>query len=604
MPSPPGPPPAVPERRLALLLERTARLHRLTAHLSTAMSLEDVAAIVVDEGTDALAAHSGALWRISETGHELELVRSLRYPPEAIARVQRLAIDPRVPIADAVLRGKPVWLSSRADYAARYAESASRTEALTQPLDYSVAALPIMLEGLPAGVIALTFAGERPFDADERSFLSFVALHCAQGFERARLYEAESRARRRAEAAQQRAAFLAKASALLGTSLDYEETLRTVASLAVPGIGDWCVVELADDHGGSRQVAVAHVEPEKIELAYDVRRRYPPDPNGRSGVPNVLRTGESELYEEIPDELLVRGAVDEEHLRISRELGLRSAMCVAIKDRGTVLGAITFILARDDRRYTRDDLLMAEQLAERMGAAIANALLYRSAREAIRARDDFMLVAGHELRTPIAAISLLHESLIAVKDGTPLEKIRERGEKLRSQTTRLARLVEELLDVSRLSAGRLSLDRDQVDLAQVVRDVTDRMREELERSRTPLSLSLEPVDGEWDRSRLDQIVTNLVGNAGKYGKGAPIDVVVSRRGPRAELRVIDRGIGIAIDDQPRIFERFERAVSSRHFSGLGLGLWITRQLVEAHGGTIHVDSRPGEGATFTVTLPI
>lgn len=603
MPSPPGPPPAAPER-LALLIERTARLHRLTAHLSAAMRIDEVGAIVVGEGTDALSARSGALWRIADSGRDLELVQAMHYPPEAMAHVERMPLDPDIPIADAVLRGKPVWLSSRADYEARYQESAARHYTKLQSTDYSVAALPIMLDGLPQGVLALTFHGERPFDEDERTYLSFLALHCAQGFERARLYAAESRARRRAEAAHERAVFLAKASALLASSLEYEETLKNVASLAVPGMGDWCGVELADDTGGSKQVAVAHVDPAKVQLAHDLRRRYPPDPKAATGVPNVLRTGSPELYEQIPDELLVAGAVDEEHLRISRELGLRSAMIVPIKDRGTVLGALTLILARDDRHYSRDDLLMAEQLAERMGAAIANALLYRSARDAIRARDDFMLVAGHELRTPIAALSLHHEALINTKDGTPIEKVRERGEKLRSQTMRLARLVEELLDVSRLSAGRLALEREEVDLSQVVRDVAERMRDDLERGKTPLSLVLAPVVGHWDRSRLDQIVTNLLSNAAKYGKGAPIEVVVERRGNHAELRVTDRGIGISLEDQQRIFERFERAVSSRHFSGLGLGLWISHQLVDAHQGTIHVDSRPGAGATFTVTLPI
>lgn len=596
MPSPPGPPPAAPER-LALLIERTARLHRLTARLSTAMSIEDVAAIVIGDGTTALAARSGALWRVDEHGDAIVLVKAMHYPPEALAAVQRMKLDPKIPIADAVLRGTPVWLSSRADYEARYADSAARTYTMTQPVDYSVAALPIVVDGQAQGVIALTFPGERSFDEDERTYLSFLALHCAQGFERARLHTAERRAR-------ERALFLAKASALLGSSLDYEETLRNVASLAVPDMGDWCAVELAGDGGASTPVAVAHVEPEKVELAHDLRRRYPPDPAAPTGVPNVLRTGVSELYEEIPDELLVKGAIDEEHLRISRALGLRSAMVVAIKDRGAVLGAITFILARDDRRYTRDDLMMAEQLAERMGAAIANALLYRSARDAIRARDDFMLVAGHELRTPIAALSLHLEALMQTKDGTPIAKVRERGEKLKSQTTRLARLVEELLDVSRLSAGRLSLELDDLDLAQVVHDVADRMRDELERAKTPLSLTLAPVVGRWDRSRLDQVATNLLSNALKYGKGAPIDVVVAREEGRAVLRVTDHGIGIAPEDQPRIFQRFERAVSSRHFSGLGLGLWITQQLVEAHRGSIHVDSRLGAGSTFTVTLPL
>jgi signal transduction histidine kinase len=215
-----------------------------------------------------------------------------------------------------------------------------------------------------------------------------------------------------------------------------------------------------------------------------------------------------------------------------------------------------------------------------------------------------MLVAGHELRTPLAALGLLHESLERIRDGTPLEKIRERGGKLRAQSQRLGRLVEDLLDVSRMSAGRFSLEVEPFDLGALVGDVGERMREELERAQTPITLDLEPVEGHWDRSRIEQVVTNLVSNAGKYGRGAPIEVRVKRDGDRATLVVVDHGIGIAPDDQERIFRRFERATSARKFSGLGLGLWITSELVRAHGGTIAVQSEPGSGATFTVTLPL
>ncbi len=603
MPSPPAPPPP-PAERLEKLIERTARLHRLTAHLSTALRAQDVAAIVVDEGTEALEAHSGGLWLLDATGTRLQMIRSSGYGGDALATVSRLPVDPQIPIADAVIRGEPVWLSSRSDYEARYAQSAARTRTM-MPSGYSVAALPIKVGGRVDGVLAVTFSNERGFDEDDRAYLNFLALHCAQGFERSRLYESEIQSRRDAEAAKERAVFLSKASAVLGSSLDYEETLRNVASLAVPTIGDWCGVELVlDKSGETMQVAVAHIDPDKVRYAHELRHRYPPDPNGKTGVPNVLRTGASELYPEIPDELLVASAVDAEHLRISRELGLQSAMIVPIKDRDTVLGAISFVIAGPDRRYSTDDLVMAEQLAARAGAAISNAKLYTAAREAIRERDEFMLVAGHELRTPLAAMSLHHEALVGTRDGTPIEKVRERGGKLRAQSERLARLVEDLLDVSRLSAGRLTLDPDEFDLATLVREIVDRMKDELDRAGSPVTIDADEVRGRWDRARIDQVVTNLLGNALKYGKGSPIEVSVKREGNRASVVVSDQGIGIAAEDQPRIFQRFERAVSSRKFGGLGLGLWITSQLVEAHRGSIEVQSEPGKGSAFTVTLPI
>ena len=602
MPSPPAPVPD-PTERLAKLVDRTARLHRLTAHLSTALQLEDVAQIVVDEGTGALEAYSGALWRVDDASRQLVLMRSNNYSAEALASVARLPLDPAVPIADAVVRGEPVWLSSRKDYEDRYPVSAARTRGM-QTAGYSVAALPIVLDGAAVAVMALTFLNERGFNEDERGYLGFLMLHCAQGFQRARLYASQTDARREAEIAKERAQFLLKASALLGSSLDYEETLRNVAAIAVPNIGDWCGVELVDEDGTTKQVAVAHIDPAKVELAHEVRRRYPPNPNAPTGVPHILRTGASELYREISDELLVAGAVDADHLRILRDLGLRSAMAVPIKDREAVVGVISFISANPERLYSSDDMLMAEQLGERAGAAITNAKLYTDAREAIRARDEFMLVAGHELRTPLAALSLHHEALINTREGTTLDKVRERGVKLKAQSERLIRLVEDLLDVSRLSAGRLSLELDDVDLGALAREVTERLHDDFDRAHAPVTVEVADVRGRWDRARLDQVITNLITNAIKYGKGAPIELRVSRDGQQAKLSVTDHGIGIAHHDQQRIFMRFERAVSSRKFGGLGLGLWITSQLVHAHGGSITVDSQLGAGATFTVLLPL
>lgn len=595
MPSPPAP--VRPDaERLALMLEMTERFHRLTAHISSALTKEEVAAIVVDEGTAAMRAGSGGLWRVDPLASSLRLVRSVNYPDVALATVSELAIDPRSPPGDAVVRGEPVWLSSRAEYIARYPESAERTKDL-QPEGYSVAALPIKGEQEVLGVLVLTFMVERGFDADERTFLQILAMHCAQGFERARLYETAMRAKERAQ-------FLAKASALLGSSLENEETLRNVAALAVPRIGDWCAVDLVQDSGEIRAVAVAHTNPEKVELAHELRRRFPAHPESPGGVFAVMRSGAAIVHEVLTDDILTAFARHPDHLRMLQELGIRSAMLVPIKDRDTSFGAIMFVRSDFGQPYTADDVMMAEQLGERAGAAIANAKLYTAARDAIRVRDEFMLVAGHELRTPLAALSLLHESLERVREGTPIEKIRERGSKLRAQSERLSRLVEDLLDVSRISAGRVSLELEPFDLGALVGDIGDRMREELERAHSPLTLELTSVEGRWDRGRIEQVVTNLLANAAKYGRGSPIRASVQRDGDRATLVVVDQGIGIAVEDQERIFKRFERAASPKKFGGLGLGLWITSQLVDAHGGTIAVQSEPGKGATFTVTLPI
>jgi signal transduction histidine kinase len=596
MPSPPGPPPPL-EQRLVRLLEHAERLHRVITRLSGTLRTDEVTAIIVDDATQALEAHSGGLWLLDANAEKLHLVRERNFPEAMLATGRAFPLDPEVPVADVVLRQGPVWISSRAAHVDRYPQSAERMRALGLD-EWSFAALPIVIDGRVRGVFSLTFQDERAFDEDERTYLTLLAQHCGIALDRARLYAT-------AEAARERAIFLSQASAVLGSSLDYEQTLQNVARLAVPKIADWCGIELVGEDGVPRQVAVAHMDPAKVELAYELRRRYPPNPADTTGVPNVLRTGASEMYAEITDDILVAGARDEEHLRIARELGIRSVIIVAIRDRKRVFGALSFVLADDtDRRYTADDLVMAEQLGERVGAAISNSRLYGEAQAAIRARDDFLLVAGHELRTPVAAMSLHHETLAHAPDETSIASVRARGAKLRTQTDRMARLITELLDVSKVAAGRLVLERSDVDLGAEARAIAERMRDDFERAHAPLDLEIDEARGRWDRGRIDQIITNLLSNALKYGRGSPVHVRVKKQRDRAVLEVRDHGIGIAPEDQARIFERFERAVSTLHFGGLGLGLWITKQLVTAHGGTIAVNSEPGQGATFAVELPL
>jgi signal transduction histidine kinase len=224
--------------------------------------------------------------------------------------------------------------------------------------------------------------------------------------------------------------------------------------------------------------------------------------------------------------------------------------------------------------------------------------------EAIRVRDEFMSVAGHELRTPLTALRL---QVHAIADGARAltdPKLVERSMKAGKQIERLAKLIDQLLDVSRIESGQISLQREPMDLGLTVREVCERHADGAAHAGCQLRvLCEEPLAGSWDKLRVEQVVLNLVANAIKYGAEMPVDIVARNAGDRAVLTVRDHGIGIAADDRERIFERFERAVAGRRYGGLGLGLWIARQAVEAHGGTIRVESRPGEGSTFTVELP-
>ena len=225
---------------------------------------------------------------------------------------------------------------------------------------------------------------------------------------------------------------------------------------------------------------------------------------------------------------------------------------------------------------------------------------------AVQMRDEFLGIASHELFTPITSLAVAIRGLRESTDGAANESLRLRlFRNAERQVARLARLVQELLDVTRIDGGSMGLVIDELDLCEVARDVLERFAPELDRDHIEATLSASrPVVGRWDRTRLEQVATNLVGNAIKFGQGRPIHLSVALMDGRGELAVRDQGIGIASNQQTLIFERFQRAVSSRHFAGLGLGLYITRQIVEAHGGTLLLKSAVGEGSTFTMRLPL
>lgn len=266
---------------------------------------------------------------------------------------------------------------------------------------------------------------------------------------------------------------------------------------------------------------------------------------------------------------------------------------------------VELMLARVPRDGQPAMLIIFRDITKRKQIEEQRAALYRAAEESIRARDEFLAIASHELRTPLTSLSLKLQGLARnlQKDPAVAAAVLPALEVALRQTRRLDELVDELLDVSRITQGRLDMRIEDVDLSAVVEDVVERYRETAARAGCEVRLATDVVVGRWDRARLEQVFVNLLSNALKYGAGTPIDVRVRREGALATLSVQDRGIGIPAEDQTRIFERFERAAPVQHFSGFGLGLWIVRCIVEALGGTLAVESAPGEGSTFTVKLP-
>ncbi|WP_233278085.1 CHASE domain-containing protein [Myxococcus stipitatus] len=275
----------------------------------------------------------------------------------------------------------------------------------------------------------------------------------------------------------------------------------------------------------------------------------------------------------------------------------RSTHPATVAGCGLVMSLLLFLVTRAQ--------VNARASAEQ--ASVEQQRLASEAQAAVRVRDEFLSVAAHELRTPLTSLKLQLQLLFRQlhQDG-PLDTERlERGvETCERQMTRLTKLVDSLLDVSRLSSGRMELQLEPLELGELVREMARRFEMEAQAAGVRLDVDTpQPVTGRWDRLRLEQVITNLMSNALKYGHGSPVDVRVRGDEHEARLEVQDRGIGIAPEDAGRVFDRFERAVSSRHYGGLGLGLFITRQLVEAHGGSISLESTPGQGTTFIVHLP-
>jgi signal transduction histidine kinase len=273
-----------------------------------------------------------------------------------------------------------------------------------------------------------------------------------------------------------------------------------------------------------------------------------------------------------------------------------------VRDHG--LGRLSLFSGAPGRRYDPTDLTLAEELARRAAFAIDNARLYQQAQEAIRLREDFVSVASHELNTPITSLQLAVQGLM--RSGKPLsqESVTRTIRMVERQGWRLAALIGEMLDISRLRAGNLEMHLEPVDLAGVTREAIERLDQQIALSKCPLALRAEcSVVGLWDHARLAQVVTNLITNAIKFGNAAPVEVTVEGSEGLARLVIRDHGIGIDTARLPHIFERFERGVSAKQYGGLGLGLYIVREIVTALGGSVRVASEVGAGSTFTVELP-
>jgi len=428
--------------------------------------------------------------------------------------------------------------------------------------------------------------------------------------ELARLLTAEQLARASADFQRELAAFLDEATTALGRSLDARTTFEELAGILVPRLSDICAIHTVRKPEEAAQAQLMRGRDrertrrlsEAIEAAGAGHLSF--------GIPGIFEASDSGPYVvEAPRALIEDRVTDPGLLAALRACDLSSLICLPLRARGVVLGWMTLATSGPDRRFRSRDLELFVELSNRAGQALDNVRLYRDAQEAIRVRDDFLSIASHELRTPLTPLQLQLQALMrAIRTRTPPPPPEQIGQKLEiisRQVVRLERLVTSLLDISRITGRRLVLEPETIDLAEVIGDIIQRSEEHARQQGIALRFSSEgPVVGQWDRLRIDQVVSNLLSNAIKFGAGQPVTVELATDAQTARIRVVDRGIGIPPSDQSRIFERFERAVAMRHFGGFGLGLWIVRQLVEAMGGSVRVQSVAGEGSTFEVVLPL
>lgn len=453
----------------------------------------------------------------------------------------------------------------------------------------SILDVPVWVDGRLAGVLCHEHVGAaRWWNAKEEAFAASMSQFVSSAL--------TARAQTRVEGAARRAAFLDRFSLEL-SSLDRSEIQRNAVTLSLPTLGDASILWVLDSDGLLECASVKHVDPTKEGLLLELGRTVG---SSRGSMPALaVSQRQSLLIREITTARMKGAGVNPATQALIAQLGMRTAMAVPLTVGGTAFGAVVFLAA--DRSYDADDLTVAERVVQRVASALEHARLFDLSREAIRARDDLLAVVTHELRTPLMTLQLTSEKLQRRRDAcTPKDT-----ENIARQVQRLAAIVDHTLEALNIRASGVHLVRRSVDLATIVHDRVNRVADRARRAGSPIMVrSPTSVVGCWDRARFETVVDALLDNAIKFGAGRPITVSVRPERTTVELEVHDEGIGISADRLPLIFQPWEHAARRGQFGGLGLGLYVTKAIVDAHGGSMSVSSQAGGGSTFAVRLPL
>lgn len=545
-----------------------------------------------------IEADAYAVWRLDESAKTWRVLASRGLSPAYLERSPIPSTGtpdlPDEPIVAGDVYRLPLLEQRRRDYEAEGIQS--------------LLALPLRLQGRKAGSITFYFRHPRQLQPAELQVAELLANLAAAGISAAELYEEQIRLREQAEAQRRRAAFLAQASAALGASLDFNITLQRVAELAVPEIADWCAAYVTNEQGAVERTAVAHRDPAKLALATEFHTKYPPSLGSGSAIAAVIETGEPQFFPEISGEMIRERVREPERQRLIRELNMKSVLVVPMAARDRVLGALVFVTAESGRALSADDLELAEALAARAAAAIDNSRLFRQVEQQLeeRARTQAALVkterlatAGrlaatiaHEINNPLEAVT----NLIYLARSAPEGEVRRYLQMVEEELSRIAHITKMTLGFYRESGAPTP-----VDLGELVREVVALYEAKLRAKNIRVHANIagsQLILGS--KGELRQVIANLVANAvDVLPDGGVIRMVTSDSDGSVQLRVLDNGPGIPPENLTRIFEPF---FTTKAELGTGLGLWVSRQIVEKHGGTIAVESTPG-GTCFTISLP-
>lgn len=400
--------------------------------------------------------------------------------------------------------------------------------------------------------------------------------------------------------------FLSDASKILSSSLDYNVTLASLAKLIVNSVADFCMIDISKN-GSMKRVAI-RVSNHKLQKIANEFYKYSPDPKNKKTMYDGAKARKPVIIKRVTKSWLKTVSKIEEERMLVEKLNHKSYIFAPLISREKIIGVMT--IASGGKSYSELDGLFFQELAIRAGTAVDKARLYKEARDAIRDRDEFLAIASHELRTPLTSI-LLNLQLVlrkirnTEKNKLNMENIVKSIEYSESQSYRLAKLINDLLNISVVSSGRLKIEKEKMEFSGLVEKVLNKFDAQFKDAKVQVDFKNgEEVFGFWDKVRLEQVISNLLSNSIKYGRGNPVVVSLEKENKKLIFSVKDTGIGIDKKRQKHVFEKFSRAVATKEFKGLGVGLYISRQIVEAHDGKIFLSSKKNEGTTFQVELPI